>query len=394
MPQTIVAICSEKSKAWRYAPDAAGHNKTAGISAGLSIETKCGICSVAAPRAWIPRAKPLKLTTDRAKNGGARGLHEERSEQDCARLAGGRAVLSVCPPSRLFVSAGARTQAYKQPCSLSSLRSSFRLSDFRLGLNICKPKRYDCFSCAILPSAFAPALTCVSYTRALEQAELAVTIDGIHQRLLQLSREEEEGQASVTPTSLSSSLPQDHEDDQHEDDQQQRDQQHPEQQEGRRQQRPVDDSDGAANPSGADPLLPPLPADQAAASAAAAPAAAATTEDANRPGLPSTVFSVGDCCLAPRVFDRRRALARVEEVDRSNGTCLVTWLHSRRRGELVCRYWKEVREEDEARLINGVDALEKVHRVTLSCCQNECFFRLVFELRSATWASLTGEHLC
>lgn len=67
---------------------------------------------------------------------------------------------------------------------------------------------------------------------------------------------------------------------------------------------------------------------------------AATTE--------GRLFAAGDYCLAPRVFDRRRARAVVEEVvlrpGCSDGTCLVTWLHPRQRGELVCRYWKEVIE--------------------------------------------------
>lgn len=47
-------------------------------------------------------------------------------------------------------------------------------------------------------------------------------------------------------------------------------------------------------------------------------------------------------CLAPRVFDRRRALALVEAVDAPRGTCLVTWVHPRQKREIVCRYWKEV----------------------------------------------------
>lgn len=53
-------------------------------------------------------------------------------------------------------------------------------------------------------------------------------------------------------------------------------------------------------------------------------------------------FAVGDMCLAPRVFDRRRALALVEAVDAPSGTCLVTWVHPRQKREIVCRYWKEV----------------------------------------------------
>lgn len=53
-------------------------------------------------------------------------------------------------------------------------------------------------------------------------------------------------------------------------------------------------------------------------------------------------FTVGDVCLAPRVFDRRRARAIVEKVDSDKGTCLVTWVYPRQKGELPCRYWKEV----------------------------------------------------
>ncbi|CAM9541423.1 unnamed protein product, partial [Ectocarpus fasciculatus] len=58
---------------------------------------------------------------------------------------------------------------------------------------------------------------------------------------------------------------------------------------------------------------------------------------------PSFSVVVGALCLAPRVFDRRRARAVVEEVDGSKGTCLVTWVHPRQHGEIVCRYWKEGR---------------------------------------------------
>lgn len=72
-----------------------------------------------------------------------------------------------------------------------------------------------------------------------------------------------------------------------------------------------------------------------------------STADKNPPDRSSAAesrrFAAGDPCLAPRVFDRRRARAVVEEVlPGSGGVCLVTWLHPRQRGELVCRYWKEV----------------------------------------------------
>lgn len=159
--------------------------------------------------------------------------------------------------------------------------------------------------------------------RSRGQAELAVAIDGIHLRL--------------------SSLPE-----QHEDVRQQQEQQQPEPPAARQRQDSDDDNDGDAKSSDVEPPPSPLPAAPPTATAdattcpATAGAAAAAAEDASRSGLPPAVFSVGDCCLAPRVFDRRRALATVEEVDRANGTCLVTWLHPRQRGELACRYWKEV----------------------------------------------------
>lgn len=56
----------------------------------------------------------------------------------------------------------------------------------------------------------------------------------------------------------------------------------------------------------------------------------------------ATAFTVGNVCLAPRIFDRRRARAIVEKIGSSKGTCLVTWVYPRQRGELPCRYWKEV----------------------------------------------------
>ncbi|CAM9670350.1 unnamed protein product, partial [Scytosiphon promiscuus] len=163
------------------------------------------------------------------------------------------------------------------------------------------------------------------------QAELDVTIAGIHQRLAQFSRQEGPGQAAVTPTPVSSHLPQ-----QNEKDQRHQQQQQPGEQEAGQRHNSDEENVGTATPSGGDPRPPSLPA-------ATADVPAPAAEDASAPNLSSPIFSVGDCCLAPRVFDRRRALATVEEVDRSNGTCLVTWLHPRQRGELVCRYWKEGR---------------------------------------------------
>lgn len=61
-------------------------------------------------------------------------------------------------------------------------------------------------------------------------------------------------------------------------------------------------------------------------------------------------FTVGDTCLAPRVFDRRRARAVVEAIDASKGTCTVTWVNPRQRGEIPCRFWKEVRGSTSASL--------------------------------------------
>ncbi|CAN0093219.1 unnamed protein product, partial [Ectocarpus sp. 12 AP-2014] len=58
---------------------------------------------------------------------------------------------------------------------------------------------------------------------------------------------------------------------------------------------------------------------------------------------PSFPVVVGALCLAPRVFDRRRARAVVEEVESFKGTCLVTWVHPRKHGEIVCRSWKKGR---------------------------------------------------
>lgn len=52
---------------------------------------------------------------------------------------------------------------------------------------------------------------------------------------------------------------------------------------------------------------------------------------------------VGDIHLAPRVFDRRRARAVVEAIDPSKGTCTVSWKYPRQKGEIPCRFWKEVR---------------------------------------------------
>lgn len=89
----------------------------------------------------------------------------------------------------------------------------------------------------------------------------------------------------------------------------------------------------------ATPTSPPFPReeDDDGAAATKPPTLPATSTE-------SRSFAAGDYCLAPRVFDRRRARAVVEEVlvPGCNGTCLVTWLHPRQRGELVCRYWKEV----------------------------------------------------
>ena len=145
--------------------------------------------------------------------------------------------------------------------------------------------------------------------------ELAVTIDGINQRLSLLrgdggQEQEATAAATATATALPSSfslLPE-------------------KEQEARAGGGYGDDGDdggggGGGGPSGAD-----NPTGRSCA------------------GSPPTRFVAGDTCLAPRVFDRRRARAVVEEVlPGDSGTCLVTWLHPRQRGELVCRYWKEVR---------------------------------------------------
>jgi len=167
------------------------------------------------------------------------------------------------------------------------------------------------------------------------QKELAVTIDGIHRRL-SLLRGGNGGQgqeaaaaarltATASPPSSSSQPP--------------REEQVAEKQPPEGDQ--ADDDDGSdgddvggagGRPKGAND-----PPDDPCASRSRPP------------------FAAGDTCLAPRVFDRRRARAVVEEVlPGGSGACLVTWLHPRQRGELVCRYWKEVRwwEDGLERCVN------------------------------------------
>lgn len=151
---------------------------------------------------------------------------------------------------------------------------------------------------------------------------MEVAIAGIHQKLSSLQGEQEAQAADPTATAPPSSLPQQHE------------------HEGEKNTESWgDNAGGGGGGDGSDP-------DKGSAGAHKG------TSDRYSSAAKGRQFAAGDPCLAPRVFDRRRARAVVEEVlpaGSSGSICLVTWLHPRQRGELVCRYWKEVRVRVRAR---------------------------------------------